>query len=429
MRVDAWAHTDVGRLRKHNEDAWLIDDRLQLYAVADGMGGHAAGEVASSQALKSVQESIAKSKDVLQRFVEDPSNDNRMAVTFAVEHAIVSASASIHAMAQRDEKRRGMGTTLSMLLIVGRKAFMAHVGDSRIYLLRSGFLHQLSEDHSYLWEQVKKGVLSIEEAKRSPYSNVITRAVGITETVQVDTLVLDVLPNDRFLACSDGLHGYLRDEQELVRHLEVPEVEGVADRLVDLANERGGKDNITAVVLQVSGAADDPSALDILDRIETLQQIPLFRHLTYKELVKVLNQTNVVAFERGQQIIEEDSVGEELFVVLSGEVDVMKAGQLITTLGERVHFGEMALVDRSPRSASVVARADTRLLSLSRRSFFNLVKTEPVLSTKLLWSFVQVLSHRLRATNDALSISRAEMIGLDEIEDPDPTTEIQLDYS
>jgi serine/threonine protein phosphatase PrpC len=386
MRVDSWALTDVGRARKHNEDGWLIDDQLGLYAVADGMGGHAAGEVASAHALQLVQQELVKKRATLEEFAKNPTTELRAQITREVELAINVASSAIFNMAQRDKKRHGMGTTLSMVLMVANKAFMAHVGDSRIYLNRARQVHQLSEDHSYLWEQVKKGNITLEEAKRSPFSNVITRAVGITETVQVDTLVFDVLPGDTYLLCSDGMHGYLEGE-----------------RLISLANARGGKDNITAVVLRLPGDATDPTAAETIAKLDILRKIPLFRHLGYKELVKVLNHTTARTLRAGEAVIEEGSDGDEFYIILNGEVEVVKTGRSLTVLGPGVHFGEMALVDHSPRSATVRAREATRLMVLSRASFYQLVRTEPVLSSKLLRSFVQVLSLRLRATNEALS--------------------------
>lgn len=408
MRVDSWALTDIGRARKHNEDGWLIDEQLGLYAVADGMGGHAAGEVASAYGLRCVQEQLTKRKGLIEEYSKNPTAERHAQVLREVEHAINVASSAIFHMAQRDKKRHGMGTTLSMLLVAGPKAFMAHVGDSRIYLLRAGQIHQLSEDHSYLWEQIKKGAITVEEAKNSPFSNVITRAVGITETVQVDTLVMDVLPGDTFLACSDGMHGYVDSDAELAEILAQSDAESIPRRLVSMANARGGKDNITVVVLRVPGDAEDPSAADVLEKLDILRRIPLFRHLNYKELVKVLNQTTQKTYAAGDLVIEEKSSGDEFFVILSGEVEVTKAGRALTVLAPGVHFGEMALVDRSPRSATVRARKPTRLMSLSRKAFYQIVRSEPVLSSKLLWSFVQVLSHRLRATNEALSDARSD---------------------
>ncbi len=425
MPVDAWALTDVGRVRDHNEDGWLIDERLGLFAVADGMGGHAAGEVASAHALRVVREHMAAGLEVLEAFAADPTPDHQTSVVRELEAAVHRASQEIFEMALRDEHQHGMGTTLSVLLIVEGKAFMAHVGDSRVYLERGNTVHQMSEDHSYLWEQLKRGLITAEEAKASPFSNVITRAVGITETVQVDTLVMDILPGDTWLICSDGLHGYIDDDEELRQILKKDDGEAATRELIDLANARGGRDNVTAVVLKVPGDLADPVALEVIEKLEALHEIPLFRHLNYKELVKVLNQTRLLTFDADEIIIRESEPGDEFYIILTGEVEVTKGEQIITRLGDKVHFGEMALVDRSPRSATVLATQPTRALTLARRAFFNLVKTEPVLSSKLLWSFVQVLSHRLRATNEALAATRNDTLPLIAV-DLHPTGELGI---
>ncbi|MGF1509354.1 MAG: cyclic nucleotide-binding domain-containing protein [Myxococcota bacterium] len=417
MRVESWALTDVGRVRKHNEDGWLIDEQLGLYAVADGMGGHAAGEVASAYGLRCVQEQLGQRKELIDEFVRQPTPELAQKILREIELAVNVASSAIYGMGQREEQRRGMGTTLSVLLVAGRKGFMAHVGDSRIYMVRSGQIHQLSEDHSYLWEQVKKGLLTKQQAKASRLSNVITRAVGITETVQVDTLVFDIVPGDTFLICSDGLHGAVGEENELLAHLLDAEPNLIPQRLVDLANARGGKDNITCLVLRAPGDADDPKTQELIEKLDILKEIPLFRHLNYKELVKVLNLTQPRNYEAGAVVIEEDSEGDEFFVILSGEVSVNKHGRTLTTLGGRVHFGEMALVDQSPRSATVRAERATRTLCLSRPAFFAVVRTEPALGSKLLWSFVQVLSHRLRIANDVISKEQTDKLAVTPMDD------------
>lgn len=408
MRVDAWALTDVGRVRKHNEDGWLIDESLGLFAVADGMGGHAAGEVASAYGLRSVQEQLKKKADLIEAYAAQPSRELAETIRREVELAVNVASSAIFHMAEKDRRRHGMGTTLSMVLLCGGRGFMAHVGDSRIYLLRDGQIHQLSEDHSYLWEQLKKGAISVEEAKDSPFANVITRAVGITETVQVDLLEFDVLPGDTLLCCTDGLHGYLTSEDEIVRLLSLEDEGAITSELVSLANARGGKDNVTCVVLKVPGQSGDPSAVDVISKIDVLRQIPLFRHLNYKELVKLLNETEVRDLATDATVFSENEPGDAFYVILSGAVDVSQDDQRLTRLEAGVHFGEMALVDQAPRSATVRCVAPTRLLGLSRDAFYRLIRVEPVLGSKLLWSFVQSLSYRLRETNRALSDARLE---------------------
>lgn len=429
MHIVAVGKTDVGQKRDHNEDCILLDPALNLFIVCDGMGGHAAGEVASQHAVRTVQRVIGENKAIVEEFGRRHDvGEVRERTVQLLETAVNQACSEIYGMATADSGKAGMGTTLVMMMVVNGKGLMAHVGDSRLYMVRQGQIHQLTEDHSYTAEMIKRGKLTREQARQSPYANVITRAVGIQKNVQVDTLLFDIIPGDTFLLCSDGLHGYTEDPNDLAESLSDHEVEKVPQKLVDLANGRGGKDNISAVVLRAIADPEDKlleeqRATEVNLKLDTLKKIPLFRYLTYQELVKVLNITYLETYDAGAQIIKEGDSGEELYIVLAGRVVVSRGAQEIVELHPGVHFGEMALVDQSPRSATVTAKDPTRLLVVQRRSFYTLIRKEPVLAVKLLWSFVQVLSRRLRETNEQLSGARSALESRDipfmEIEDID----------
>ena len=233
-----------------NEDAFLMDDDLGLYVVADGMGGHAAGEVASNEAVETVMGMVRRGYASVQKFqTEGPTGDNVRAVQRLVESAVQAATYMVFAIAENDPDQKGMGTTVSALLLMDTHAVTAQVGDSRIYLVRDDATFQLTEDHTLVAWQVKQGIISEAEAALSPHKNVITRAVGSRDYVQVDTQCIEVAPGDRFLLCSDGLHGYLRQEEIAPILALGPHV--AAARLIDLANSRGGRDNITAIIVEV----------------------------------------------------------------------------------------------------------------------------------------------------------------------------------
>ncbi|MCG3173901.1 MAG: hypothetical protein GMKNLPBB_02112 [Myxococcota bacterium] len=401
MQIVAAGHTDVGRKRKHNEDFYFVDNELGLYVVCDGMGGHAAGEIASQKCAQVIHETISKNQAAVKKYVDDPSFTNRTQVLKLVERSIEQACAAIYDMARTDPNKKGMGTTVVMMLVMGENAVMAHVGDSRIYLVRQGQVHQLTEDHSLVAEQLKKGMITREEAEHAPYANVITRAVGFQEFVQVDTLHFEMMAGDIYLLCSDGLHGYL-DPAELGQLAGAQTPANLPKVLADIANERGGKDNITAVVLNVGGAPVS-SDINVARKMEVLRRIPLFKHLTYKELMKVLNIVTLRAFGSGEVIIQENTFGDEMFIILAGRVQILKDTRLITTLDRGVHFGEMALIDNAPRSATVRAEQACKTMVIRRGDFYPLLRREPQLAVKLLWSFCQVLNDRLRATNEELS--------------------------
>ncbi|MBI1947045.1 MAG: Stp1/IreP family PP2C-type Ser/Thr phosphatase [Deltaproteobacteria bacterium] len=429
MHVVAAGKTDVGQKRDHNEDSILLDPSIDLYVVCDGMGGHAAGEIASQHAVRTVQRVIGENRAILEEFKKRGEvGEAREKLTGLLEMAVNVACSEIFGMATADSGKAGMGTTLVMMLVANGRGLMAHVGDSRLYMVRQGQIHQLTEDHSYTSEMIKRGKMTREQARQSPYSNVITRAVGIQKNVQVDTLLFDIIPGDTFLLCSDGLHGYAEDPNDLADMLSDTDLDKLPQKLIEMANSRGGKDNISAVIIRAVADPEDKAleeqrASEVNLKLDTLKKIPLFRYLTYQELVKVLNITYLETYEAGTPIIKEAENGEELYIILAGRVVVSRGNQEIVELHPGVHFGEMALVDQSPRSATVTAKDPARLLVVQRRSFYTLIRKEPVLAVKLLWSFVQVLSRRLRETNEQLSGVRSALESRDipfmEIEDVD----------
>ena len=403
-----WAATDVGQVRDHNEDNFLVDKVLHLFVVADGMGGHAAGEIASEIAVKTMREVVRQNKDLVDAYREGSQIASTRDVLSLLEHAVQKACAEIHDLAEREPEKRGMGTTLSALLVIDNRGFIAHVGDSRIYLTRGVRVIQLTEDHSLINELIKRGKLAAADAEDSPYKNAVTRAVGVYESVEVDTIDFDVLPGDQFLLASDGLTGYLKDE-EIPAMIEGDRVEDIPALFIDLANERGGKDNITAIFVRMfdpEGKAEELHK-EVNLKIETIRRMPIFKYLTYKELVRIMNITGVKEIGAGKRIISEGEEGEHLFIVLKGVVRVHKGETDIVNLAAGDHFGEMALIDKAPRSASVTATVDSRVMQINRTDFFNIIRNEPRMATKLLWSFLQVISGRLRTTNAELSGARA----------------------
>jgi serine/threonine protein phosphatase PrpC len=400
LRATAYGATDVGRKRRRNEDAFLVDPELGLYAVADGMGGHSGGDVASKRALEVVREAIAARRDLLEAFAADGSAEPRKNAQLLVEQAIQAACADLLEMARKNPALSGMGSTFVCLVVAGERGVVANVGDSRLYLARKDCAHALTEDHTLIAAQIKSGQLAREDAGRSPFKGVLTRALGQHESVQVDTLVVDLLPGDRLMLCSDGLHNYLRDEETQAMLLGgAPET--LADELVRFANAQGGQDNITAVVIQVEGQpAEEPEALS---RVDALQRIPLFAYLVYREISEVLAISQTRHYAAGELIVKEGDPGGDLFVVLQGQVVVEAGGKGITTLAPGGQFGEMGLVDAAPRSASVRALEPTRVMLIPRADMMGLMHREPVVGVKLLWVLAQSLSQRLRATNLELS--------------------------
>lgn len=249
LRRNSAGDTHVGRKRKGNEDSFFIDDDVGLYVVADGMGGHAAGEIASSETTEVMYSMVKRGLPELGPMVGilDPETQRR--AERLMESAVQAATYMVYSIAELELEKSGMGTTVSAMLITGEYAITAQVGDSRIYRVRGEHVEQLTEDHTLVNWQIKEGLITPAEAAYSPHRNVITRAVGNRDYVEVDTNVLPLSPGDRFLLCSDGLHGYLHDE-DVVDVMRLGGAQAVAE-FIRLANERGGKDNITAVTIEI----------------------------------------------------------------------------------------------------------------------------------------------------------------------------------
>ncbi|AUX25604.1 protein phosphatase [Sorangium cellulosum] len=250
MRIRSFGRTDVGRHRRANEDAFFRDDELRLYVVADGMGGHAAGEVASAEAVETIYGMVKRGLPAIGDRDEPLTQPKARAVLRILEGAIQAATYMVFAIAELDRDKSGMGTTISAALVVGGALVTGQVGDSRIYQVRNGTAVQMTEDHTLIAWQIKNGLISADEARSSPHRNVITRAVGNRDYVEVDTSIVAVEPGDRYLLCSDGLHGYLQTEEEIAS-IASQGGEGAVDLFIDLANRRGGRDNITAVLVEV----------------------------------------------------------------------------------------------------------------------------------------------------------------------------------
>ena len=239
MRIQAGVSTDIGRVREGNEDSFLVEH--PLYAVADGMGGHRGGEVASQLALETVEELSRRGRGSLAEQIRE-------------------ANRAVFERSAEDRAVTGMGTTLTAVVAEGDGVHLAHVGDSRAYLLRAGALRQLTRDHTLVDRMVRTGEISEAEAEVHPHRNVLTRALGTEPDVRVDEEDVGLLEGDRLLLCSDGLTNMVAPEQIMAILGSTPDPQDAADRLVRAANRAGGVDNITVVVLDV---LDDESVASV----------------------------------------------------------------------------------------------------------------------------------------------------------------------
>lgn len=269
MRMYSWGATDVGMKRDHNEDSYLIAPDLNLFVVADGMGGHAGGEMASGISVRTVDKVVRANGTLIDPKTKHEGPIERSPVAKLLSDAVRAACNAVYSKSQEVRELQGMGTTTTCMVFHGGYGFIAHVGDSRCYLVRDGRILQLSEDHSLVNEQLKAGLITEAQARQSRFKNIITRSVGFDTDVEVDMIAVETKPHDVFMMCSDGLTGHVTDPEindvinENFLH-RVPEV------LIDLANSRGGDDNITVVAVYIADADDVAWS----DGHEDMQEVP-----------------------------------------------------------------------------------------------------------------------------------------------------------
>ena len=262
--------TDVGVVRDHNEDAAHVDPSLHFFVVADGMGGHAAGEIASEMAVESVRDSLTGAKEDVTKFASNPTEDGRKATVDLLESAVRSAHQAVYERGVREPDKEGMGTTLDVVLIAGPEAFIAHVGDSRTYLIRDGKAAQITTDHTVAEVLVIEGKLSLEEAQISPLRTILVNAIGVAPDVGVEMAHVQLRQGDTLLLCSDGLHDYFPAEQELADLVTDGSQAEALGQMIGLAKERGGHDNITAVIVNVVECpepVEKPATTDFSDGV------------------------------------------------------------------------------------------------------------------------------------------------------------------
>lgn len=260
MDLRVGASTNVGNVRDHNEDSFCVNRKLKLFIVADGMGGHAAGEIASSQLKDFVEEFLLR-------------EDRPDSLVECLTKGIQAANRSIYQMGLEDPKKRGMGTTATVFTVEKDRYVIAHVGDSRCYLVREGELFQITRDHSRVYQLYESGLITKEEMEDHPMSNVITRSIGNHATVDPDIYEGDLAHGDRFLLCSDGLTGEVKEKEIEQILLEKRDPQAAVELLIQRALEEGGKDNVTCLVMDVR-EGDDERRKTVPLTLEQLKKMP-----------------------------------------------------------------------------------------------------------------------------------------------------------
>lgn len=395
MTIRAHGICDPGKVRSNNEDAILIDEAMGLYLVSDGMGGHASGEVASSTTSAVVQQYVRENSATVRELLTQPNG--RLEVVKLLTRAIQAACRDVYQRAAEKIELKGMGATVTLVYIVDRRGFMAHVGDSRLYLHRSGSVYQLSNDHTMAKDLVRDGLLSEEEAAQHGSANILVRAVGQNETVEVDTLHFDVLPGDTFLLCSDGLSGYFKDPTALVPFLNHSDLQTIATRLVETANHLGGEDNVSVVVIR----AAEPSSTPQFDSDATAQQqralqSVLFAGLEWTEFRPVTRFAETRIVHTDELLVDLKQELRSLFVVLEGKVEFVGSA-IVRELKPGDTFGMEALLGSSLSGGRLHAVTPSVVLVVPVKKLNQWLEDSPSVGARVLRNLATSLWHRLQS--------------------------------
>ena len=391
MQFDAHALSDIGRRRAQNQDAWLIDSDLHLYIVCDGMGGHAAGDIASKNAARMTARYIREHRQKIEQALATPGGHFKVVQT--VTDCVRATCQKVHDMARQSPGCAGMGTTLTMLLMLGDKAILAHVGDSRLYLLRGSNLHQMTNDHTLANELIQTGRVAAGSPEAARYNHVLTRAIGQQQYVDVDTLLFDLIPDDRFLLCSDGLSNYLTSDDEVVRLLQQGDLNSAAEKFVTLANSRGGQDNITCLLVRTMHA-DTEQFRQSQVLLNALEATFLSRGLSLNRRIQLANIGELRCFEPNQPIIEKGDKRRGMYVVLSGHCRQINPNGNTVDLTEADTFGETALARAERFHIQVRAITQAQTLFIGRKEFRALSRRLPKLGRRLLNNLLDHISQK-----------------------------------
>lgn len=385
-----------------NEDSCLALEDEGLFVVCDGLSVKNGGEAAAKIATEALRAWLTESRALVEAARTSNGKEAKKKLEENFSAAIQQASRNIFQHASTDPGLHGMCTGLDALLLLGSHALVAHVGSGRIYLVRKGESHLLTEDHTQLAYLRRIGKLTGATPQQlASYGRRMTRAVGFQEDVKVDLLLVELERGDRFLLMTDGVWQPLGEATVFSLAARSGKAQEVLDQLHGTVIDTGARDNFTTLILDPEPPpAVAPAGAE--QKLKMLGKVPAFEYLSYQELLKVLSMGDLVKVGAGQVLCREGEAGGEMMLVLSGAADVTKSGKNIRRLGQGDVFGEMSMIDAAPRSATVTAAAATNLLAFPRDSLFTLFREDPTLSVKFLWGVTMEMNKRLRAASNQL---------------------------
>lgn len=398
MRVRFGGYCNSGKPQYQHETCFGVDPSGSIMVMAAGLGESAS--ISSSCVCADIVKSLVPHRSQMETMAADARPDSRRMLLSSLCGAMMRAERNLLETSEQNVQHKGMTTTCDLLYLSNGCAYIGHVGNTRIYLLRGDTGRQLTIDHT-VYEYLKAQGKREDELARTSYRHRLIRALGMSGGAELDTLQLDLRQGDRLVMCSAGVHAHLQNATHLSQLYRTMDPNRAAEFLVNYAIEHGCVGCAAAVCIEILDPGMRTSSLETESRITVLEQICFFRDLSYQEMLQVMPITFERTVEAGTEIIHEGDEGEELYILVEGECAVTNSGVHIATLNNGSSFGELSLVDSQPRSATVKAITPCRLLVI-RAADFEKLTVSGALAVKLLWNVTHELCARLRKSSDTI---------------------------
>ena len=397
--------SDLGPRRRTNEDAVLAADPLPLFAVADGTGG--------SETAKWVVNVLHDAGSVLRGHghkvrENDGSTASRLAIGAFFENAFERASQRIRT--ERTQQNRGaMAASAVAATVLDKFAYVAHVGDTRAYLLRAGDLRCLTTDHTLAMLQLQRGEISPSEFQTSPFRHTLSQALGVSPDLNVDIAEIRLMHGDILVLCSNGLTRVVNDGQ-ILRLIRDESVQAIPDVLTRAAREAGGRDNVSIVALEV-GADEEKTEPSVANVVDIVRQVFLFKLLSEPQWLSVAPYIEEKTFRDGEVIFREGDDSDLFFIIGDGAVEKLRGSNVIESLGSGDCFGELALAGPNQRTYTAVVSGKAVCFAMSRASFLKIVNHKPILGSRLSLALIRGLGQRLIDSRQKISVIRQALGG------------------
>lgn len=394
--------TEAGPLPR-NEDRVAFAEAIHCAVIADGLSVKSGGDWAAEFIGKELTAELQKSGGTWANIGNYSPKELKALIEKTVDEIVQKISRRIFAEGTKRPDLTGMCTGFDSVLQVGNHLFVAHVGAGRVYLIRQGEAHLLTEDHTQLAHLKRIGKLDkVSPQDQQLFARRVTRAVGFQESVKVDYLILELEQGDRIALVTDGVWQTLGDLTTANTLSMAEDTGAVVQKLMSLVKETGPKDNFSTLLWQPVAKATEAETDGADQKLKLLGRIPAFQYLSYQELVKVISFGELNKVAAGQELCKEGDPGGEMMLILSGNALVRKSGKEIGKLGKGDVFGEMSMIDAAPRSATVVATVATNVLAFPRKELFQLFREDAGLAVKFLWGVTLEMNKRLREASSKL---------------------------